>query len=265
MLYKFRLLLVAAACIGLSFPVKTYAEQTISCPAGQYDMLDWLTLDSDLRDSNFLAGADLPQYTAVWANDPSPKYFWLKGSSGHPWDINLFDNSYIYRWKTEGDNAWNDPTSFKKAYTNTNKPFIARCANAGSPGWRQAIPPTGTPFNTQYGVYQSCQLVEVRNLNWVVNELWGPYSENFGGNIPNPITTLVVSYRHGCTKNQDGSYSCKEKEAYHLAQRYGLVQWQHFSSNNTCDIHGNCTWTNDNTSTHSTLSPGSAVPDTPCS
>jgi len=38
---------------------------------------------------------------------------------------------------------------------------------------------------------------------------------------------------YGCTKNQNGSYSCVEKEEFHVTQRYGWVQSKHF--NGSCD------------------------------
>ena len=45
------LLLTLAALISavLVSPTPAAAESTISCPAGTYDMLDWMTLDSDLN------------------------------------------------------------------------------------------------------------------------------------------------------------------------------------------------------------------------
>jgi hypothetical protein len=261
--------LILVSCIAwLSNPTPSSAQQTITCPPGQYDMLDWLTLDSDLRGSNYFTNTNSPLYTVVYTSG-STKFYWLKGGSGFPWDINLYDNNYIYRWVTE--NVWGDPTTYKKAYTDTNKPFVARCAAAGSPGWNQVIPPSGSPFNTKYAVYDhpantnGCHLKEVDDLNYVVNEVWGPYSESFGGNIPNPITTLVVSYRWGCTNNGNGTYSCTNKEEYHLAQRYGLVQWKHFTSSNCDPNTGKCTWTVQDTSTHSNLVSGvPPAPNVPC-
>lgn len=263
------LLFVIVGCMAwLSHPTPSTAQQTIACPPGQYDMLDWLTMDSDLRDSHYFTNSSNPLYTVVYTSG-STKFYWLKGGSGYPWDINLYDNNYIYRWVTE--NVWGDPKTYKKSYTDTNKPFVARCAAAGSPGWNQVIPPSGSPFNTKYAIYDDpagtngCHLKSVNDLKYVVNEVWGPYSESFGGNIPNPITTLVVAYRWGCDNNGNGTYSCTNKEEYHLAQRYGLVQWKHFVSSG-CDSNGKCNWgTATETSTHSELVSGTPpAPNVPC-
>jgi hypothetical protein len=46
-------------------PILAHAESTTNCPAGQYDMLDWMTLDSDLRASNHLTGSANPLYTTM--------------------------------------------------------------------------------------------------------------------------------------------------------------------------------------------------------
>ena len=91
------------------------------------------------------------------------------------------------------------------------------------------------------------------------------YVPGCGGNIPNPITTLVVAYRWGCDNNGNGTYSCTNKEEYHLAQRYGLVQWKHFVSSG-CDSNGKCNWgTATETSTHSELVSGTPpAPNVPC-
>jgi hypothetical protein len=90
---------IAASCLAAALlsQARVRAQSTISCPAGQYDMLDWMTLDSGLRASNFLQGNANPLYTNIW----SSKFYWTKGASGYPWDIQLFDNNYIYLWITE--------------------------------------------------------------------------------------------------------------------------------------------------------------------
>src|ERR1700681_2005895 len=103
---------LAVVCLSLvgsfGFSDKGQAESTISCPSGTYDMLDWMTLDSDLRSTYHVAGASNPLYT----NMGSGKFYWTKGGNGMPWDIQLVDNNYIYLWITEYD--WSNPRTFKK-------------------------------------------------------------------------------------------------------------------------------------------------------
>jgi hypothetical protein len=78
-------------------PTLASGETTISCPPGMHDMLDWMTLDSDLRSNYHLEGTSNPVYTIV---EPG-KFFWVKGGLGYPWDIQLYDNHFIYLWITE--------------------------------------------------------------------------------------------------------------------------------------------------------------------
>jgi hypothetical protein len=95
-------LVLAVACLvitlAFSFSTKAaQAESTISCPSGTYDMLDWMTLDSNLRGNSHMAGSANPLYT----NMGSGKFYWTKGANGTPWDIQLYDSKYIYLWITE--------------------------------------------------------------------------------------------------------------------------------------------------------------------
>src|SRR5213593_165345 len=119
------------------------AETTISCPAGTHDMLDWMTLDNDLRSSHHLTGTANPLYSNIWRD----KFFWTKGGNGYPWDIQLYDNHYIYLWITEY--AWNYPNTFKSLAATR----ICRWRHAAQrtafpdPRLKSATPPTtSTPI-----------------------------------------------------------------------------------------------------------------------
>ena len=57
-------MVLTLALAGL-FPAAASAESTISCPPGTIDMLDWMTLDSDLRFTHYMTGTH-SMYTAVW-------------------------------------------------------------------------------------------------------------------------------------------------------------------------------------------------------
>src|SRR5439155_11901868 len=48
-------------CLGS--PARAVAESTIACPPGTYDMLDWMTLDSNLRTTYHMEGTSNPLYT----------------------------------------------------------------------------------------------------------------------------------------------------------------------------------------------------------
>jgi hypothetical protein len=210
---RFLLQLTAVAGFAMLSCGWARAQATTSCPSGTYDMLDWMTLDSSLRGSNHLTGTANPIYTSIANN----KFYWTKGLNGYPWDIQLYDNNFIYLWITEY--AWSDPTTYKKFSYNTNMPFTPRCAKGGFPGSTIAVP------NTSYDIYTSCSKYTRHSLGKAVNQVWGPYSMSFGGNLPSNLPTLVVSYRYSC----DNTYSnCSDKEEFYLTQKYGLVQWVHY-------------------------------------
>jgi hypothetical protein len=212
-------LLVAVACLAVTFFVSlstkpAQAESTMSCPSGTYDMLDWMTLDSNLRGGNHMSGNANPLYT----NMGSGKFYWTKGATGTPWDIQLYDSKYIYLWITELN--WNDPHTFKKFANNTNMPLVPRCAKAGFPGSQIYVP------NTSYQTYSDCTHYITQTLKKGINQVWGPYSISLGGNLPNNLSVLVARYRYNCDVNYA---NCGDKEEYYMAQKYGLVQWVHYS------------------------------------
>ena len=214
---KFRIYFLAITAllwIGLfQGATQARAESTIGCPSGEYDMLDWMTMDSDLRSSHYMTGSANPIYTDIGPD----KFYWTKSGTGYPWDIQLYDNNNIYLWITELD--WNNPQTFKKFALDKNMPLAPRCAKAGFPGSTIKVP------NTSYQTYTDCTHYTTQNLRYGINEVWGPYYLSFGGIIPNNTRTLVVSYRYNC----DSTYSnCGDKEEYYLTKRYGLAQWVHY-------------------------------------
>jgi hypothetical protein len=210
-------LLAAAICliVALASPTRVSAETTIQCQPGMYDMLDWMTLDSDLRSTYHLEGTSNPIYTVT----ESGKFYWVKGGLGYPWDIQLYDNNYIYLWITEL--SWTVPDSYKKFTNNTNLPLVPRCATAGTPG--STIKVSNTSYDLHTNCSNSCSVT--LGLENAINELWGPYTYTYGGNLPSNLQTLVVSYRYNC----DTNYAiCNDKEEYYLTKRYGMVQWTHY-------------------------------------
>lgn len=212
--FVFLAVVCVSTMLGVFGATPANAETTISCPAGTYDMLDWMTLDSNLRGSYHMASNANPLYT----NMGSGKFYWTKGGNGSPWDIQLFDNNYIYLWITEYN--WTNPQTFKKFANNTNMPLVPRCAKAGFPGSTIKIP------NTSYQTYSDCSHYTTQTLLQGINQVWGPYYVSLGGMLPNNLKVLVASYRYNCNS---GYGNCGDKEEYYLAQRYGLVQWVHYS------------------------------------
>lgn len=244
MIERARFVAFATLIIGAVLLVgsQAQAEHTPSCPSGTYDMLDWMTMDPGMRVSHYLAGNANPLYTNVWPD----KFYWIKGARGFPFDIQLFDRQYIYLWITELD--WNNPRSFKKFTRDRNVPLVERCAVAGFPGSKLKI------ADTSYQAFTDCDHNTVHNLKHAINELWGPYKVSLGGNLPNHLETLVVSYRYNCDENYD---QCGDKEEFHLAKKYGLVQWTH-------SVLKDGTYQQQKSTVFNTLRKGTAKPEFEC-
>lgn len=183
-----------------------------------YDMLAWMTMDPSLAASHHLSGNANPIYTTV----QSDRFFWTKTGQGFPWDIQLYDNNYIYLWVTELN--WQNPNTFKVFHDpklgDYNLPLVPRFAQAGFPGSKITIPPS----NTTYETHSDCTTFTSQKLGGVVNTVWGPYQETLGGDLPANLETLVISYQYSCNSQLQ---SCKNKEEFHIAKPYGLVKWQH--------------------------------------
>jgi hypothetical protein len=241
---RFVWVLLAVWLVGLGPGASpAHAESTMNCPSGTYDMLDWMTMDSDLRAQYHLEGSANPIYTTM----DSGKFYWTKSGAGDPWDIQLYDDNYIYLWITELE--WGNPSTFKEFADNTNMPLAPRCAKGGSPG------STVTSSNTTYQKHVSCSSYKNQSLGYAVNQVWGPYNISLGGSLPNNMPALVVSYRYNCDKTYN---NCSDKEAYYLSQRYGLVQWIHYRL-----VNG--TYEQQQKSVFNQLKSGTVVPNVPCS
>jgi hypothetical protein len=200
-----------------------------------YDMLAWMTMRSDLSVNHHMAGTANPLYTSV----ESSKFFWTKTASGFPWDIQLIGKNYIYLWVTELN--WLNPRTFKVFNSpklgKFNLPFVPRYAVGGYPGSSVKI------SDSTYEIHSDCNTFVTKNLGHVINEVWGPYHETLGGQLPKNLQTLVISYRYSCDQNYD---NCANKEEFHVAKPYGLVKWQHQSlgPNGTYNPPDNVTYFN---------------------
>jgi hypothetical protein len=240
------LLLTGTLILGAMFAPSAAAESTIACPAGTYDMLDWMTLDSDLRANYHLIGTSNPLYTIIQPG----KFYWVKGGLGYPWDIQLYDSKYIYLWITEL--SWTVSQSYKKFTNNTNLPLVPRCATAGLPG--STIKVANTNYDLHTNCSQTCSVT--LGLQTGINQVWGPYSYSFGGSLPSNLKTLVINYGYNCDANYQ---NCNDKEEYYVTQRYGLVQWIHYVR-----IPANGTYAQLQKTVFNKLVVGVVTPDFPC-
>lgn len=201
-----------------------------------YDMLAWITP----RPGQYLKGNNNPIYTVVQSN----RYFWVKNPQGYPWDINLFDDQYIYMWITELN--WTSPRDYKKTAKNWTIPFMKRYAHIGD-----IVKATDTTID----VVQNCQVTSSLNLGAVQCELHGPFQENLGGPL-GMQSTIQIYYRW----NGDGKGVFGKLEKYSLAKGYGLVRWMTQNWNPAVGAYDPPS----NVSTFNTPVVGTVVPQFPC-
>jgi hypothetical protein len=149
------------------------------------------------------------------------KFYWVKGALGYPWDIQLYDNNYIYLWITEL--SYSVPQSYKKFTNNTNLPLVPRCAKAGTTAPGSTIKVSNTNYDLHTNCSNSCSVT--LGLQTSINQVWGPYYYSFGGSLPSNLKTLVIRYQYNCNNS---FANCTDREEYYVTQRYGLVQWVHY-------------------------------------
>jgi len=210
-------------------------------------MLSWFEMASSLTTEYHLTGNANPLYTYR-----GKTFYWLKGASGYPWDVNLYDDSYIYQWATEYH--WNDPTSYK-AFSSAI-PWSRRCIDKPPAGVYGTKLATITLPSTPYTIYGgSCTASSSNNLGYVVNEIWGPTPMSLGGSLPNNASTLTLSYRYSCSSSYS---SCRYKETFDFEKPYGLVRWIYYILQNGQYVQQNQSVFNNK------VSGGSPAPDHPC-
>lgn len=205
-------------------------------------MLEWMTMAPDLRADHHMSGTANPIYTSLLPD----RFLWTKTGQGYPWDIQLYDDNYIYLWVTELN--WSDDHTYKVFHSpnprlgNYNMPLVPRLVS-GLAGGGSGKLATITVQDSTYEIHTDCNTYTTHDLRSVVNEVWGPYNESLGGDLPDGLETLVISYRYNC----DPSYSnCGDKEEFHMAKPYGLVKWQHqrLQSDATYAVPDNVTYLN---------------------
>src|ERR1035437_6247087 len=191
-----------------------------------YIMLDWMTMSPTLRATHHLEGTKLDHVTRsndVYTQVNAGHYYATKGGSGWPWDIKIFDGSYIYESTTE--NGWTAATMGKRFESLDpligfkGVPLAKRIMNIGD---------SVLSSDGRYMIYTACGVGTEQNDGHVKCTLWGPYTETIpgaGGNLPPGLTTLRITYEWGLDSgynHQTGSV----KETNTFCQPYGWVRWQ---------------------------------------
>jgi len=284
-------MLALAACLARSPDAFSQIQSTISCPAGHdyWDVLSVMMMDPGLAAGYHMEGITngLPSsyiYT-MWDANQS-KLYYVKNPQGNPWDINLYDSTYVYQWVTEvqrwdGVDHWNDPSSCKKFNNGSGKDtgdlsmrWAARCAvpgRANSAIWNS--PPATQPHNTNYYTYVEQVLQSpAQNLGYSLLALQPTGTMTITDHRADPprqfsITTLPLFYTYGCTAMWNVN-SCQSREVFdygldttvnpvdNLKHTYGWVRWQYYVNTTGGNPKLPAKWKLLNTSTSDQLTPG---------
>jgi hypothetical protein len=287
----FVLALLAAACLPLTPSASAQIQSTISCPAGHgyWDVLSVMMMDPSLASDYHMEGitAGLPSAYVYTQWDPSQsKVYYTKNPQGNPWDINLYDSTYIYQWVTElgdwkGANHWNDPTSCKKfnngaqnSTSDLSMRWAARCAapgGANSSLWNP--PPTIQPNNTNYLTYVEHDLQsQEQNLGYSQLQLEPTGTLAITDTRANPpetfsVTTLPLQYTYSCTVALNIN-SCKFREIFEygldtkvnpvdkVKHSYGWIRWRYYINTTGGNKDRAANWVLSNISTSDRLMAG---------
>jgi hypothetical protein len=277
-------IVTAALALVLSSAAFAQAPSTITCPvSGEWDVLSVAKMQPSL-----LSAHEHLEGTTYTVNEPNQNAYmytdWVvtnqsenKGEVyyikdyqglppnnnsaplyGYPWDINLYDDSFIYLSITE--NVWTDPWSYKifnngsgESNATYNLRLAGRCVVPGGENstiWTTPGSGTGStlPYTSEYyfqpnpsditNTSSDCTgAKEWESLGWVQTQV-GTTQSGFtltdtvnGTSIP--LTILPVTYIYSC--NTQNVNDCANREEFDYGidsskNAYGWVQWKHWTS-----------------------------------
>ncbi|PYV85650.1 MAG: hypothetical protein DMG93_00665 [Acidobacteria bacterium] len=193
------------------------------------------------------------------------KVNYVKTLNGHPWDIFLYDQYFIYHWITEAQD-WSNAWHFKKNNNGLSQPdsdrsfpWLARCAVPGqSSFWVKGSQGHGEKYNTRIEIHddssnnynnQNCAETNVTFLGAALLELKPTgtdtiidkreTTQQYPNGYPNAVTTLPLQYTYNCAAYQNAS-TCGDREIFAFAvdtvknhkdnvkHSYGWIRWKHY-------------------------------------
>lgn len=219
-------------------------SSTVPPPGGVVDLLDWVMLGYPTRTTHHMGGSG-NHYN--WLDADGQKFWLIKASPGNPWDINVYDNTYIYHWITENASLWTTATAYKRHVF--PQPVGPRYFDLS--GGPITVTASGTNPIVQT---VSCESdgQPVINLGSATNIWSNAGTIAWGGSVGSQVTI------------EDTHYFGTEREIFSYCNGFGLVQWTH--ANLTAGSPGpGGTYSVDNTTTATTLSTGGCPPPNfPC-
>jgi hypothetical protein len=218
---KFGMFLIAALLFAAPITKAFAWNSGANCPANYLDMLTWLAPSKGYSgianyNVNDFANA-LFENVQYFNGQNAGQIFLVKNASGSQWDINAFDQGFIYSWITGMSSAYNyfEPR--------TQFPAYPRCVpNAGNGGLDESFNihvPLST-FATCSGP-GNCSYQQVSSNGYAVESVWGPVNNQIGDETQAYPTVTAVN-QFDC----DSTYhNCLYEEQFLYQQKFGWVYW----------------------------------------
>lgn len=161
-----------------------------------------------------------PQFIMQQPMTATSGWIWyIKNPGGFPWDINWYNENYVFQVVTEGVEGWTNPSSYKIFVSDSwanNKGGIAWSPRyIGSPPF-ESLTTANSSYQTWLG---GAQQGATQNLGTVMCRIEGPYNLACGdlGTVP----VLVQSYFW------NPGFTMKEVNWYGF--QLGLIRWQEYA------------------------------------
>lgn len=223
--------------------------------SGQVDLIDFALMPLPTRNSNHMSATGL--YKAFHLD--AGLFWWIKSSSGNPWDGETYDGGKIYHWFTEdGDAAdqpacvaagysscWTDPFAYKRFVNPV--PVAPRYFTLGG---ADVVVKSPGPNNFQRTTNCGADNQPLINLGNIMGITHDAGNVAWGGSVGTQ-RTIEIQYYWGIANETTVPPQSGTRERYELAQGFGQIQWDTSHWNGTG-------WTIDQTSSTLTESSGSA-------
>jgi hypothetical protein len=285
---------VVVVCLNLvvamfAWPAASRAQATTTCPQGQWDMADVVMMDQSLRNANYhleglITSPSDPTGTKSYLaesipntnNNSTGKLQYVKtyqpvsglsGTYGYPWDINLYDQNFIYLWVTE--QTWSEPWAYKKFNSGSSDysmQLTRRCVLPGDGATSLIIvqPPSMNSSNNTHYIIQPTTLTNsaadckaassTSDLKYARMEVQAPQSnflfyDDVHG-TQGDITVVPVYYDYTCVTGNGTNGDCKYREIFTYNNTYGWVKWDYYKWDSAKGM-----WAWQKTSVHNHLKP----------
>ena len=210
-----------------TYPMGAYTTSGNLSNGTAVDLLDWVMMPFSGTNTRYNSTESGPSLYKAYHLDTG-LFWWLKGSTGNPWDINPYDASQIYLWITEnGDsgqvcpgfaNCFLSPTAYKKFLTPV--PIAPRYFTLG--GADVVINSAG---NNPIQRTVNCGTDGQPNINIgnIVGVLHDAGTMTIGSVT---ARTLIINYYYSLASTTP-PYQSGQRERFYLQQGFGQNSWDH--------------------------------------